>query len=651
MPLPESLDAILIVHGLTCHEYGIGGSKETSELIELSWILVDLRTLEEQYKEDLLVRPINTPLTNFSGFVTLSWEHIQSAGTFHDAIHQFVTFIQEKLIFNNKDFVFAAFDAKKLTVQFPREARDKSIVLPSYLLHPRVYDLYSEYRRWQSYHPEVPLYSSSSIVNIRKILETDINGPSQPLQQTFHAPHENPSRRAKDECLDLLYILKSLVKKSKIIDKYPNIFSRLLDVRSNIKAFLAERSCILYMIGLPHDTTQSELESWFTQHGGHPIAFWTLRTPDYYKPTGTGFVVFSSHEEAIKNLMMNGKTLNDKVIEISPSSSRVLERAAEILIPFPSSKNKPRPGDWNCPFCGFSNFQRRTACFRCSFSTYSVNMNNDPMITYSYPSYGGNMSLTSSVSNPDTLLHSYPLTLRTSTQGGNVPFRAGDWKCRTEGCGYHNFAKNTICLKCGANKNISVATTDHNNSLPTVTSQASQQPITNPLNFHFPNPKHFTHLPPIQKIPLNTIHGNFNGPSIPTSFSLKQPQVSTNNETVIQNNENIINKEKIIANTNNEKQTNDWHCTSCFFVNFKHRSTCLLCGSAVLNLSTPVSNINSTASNIQERNQNTLECFNENMASGLLHEDLKALIIDDDKSVMEIKKDAPSKLALLSLDS
>jgi hypothetical protein len=25
-----------------------------------------------------------------------------------------------------------------------------------------------------------------------------------------------------------------------------------------------------------------------------------------------------------------------------------------------------RSGDWHCPSCGFSNFQRRTECFRCS---------------------------------------------------------------------------------------------------------------------------------------------------------------------------------------------------------------------------------------------------------------------------------------------
>jgi Zn-finger in Ran binding protein and others len=36
--------------------------------------------------------------------------------------------------------------------------------------------------------------------------------------------------------------------------------------------------------------------------------------------------------------------------------------------------------------------------------------------------------------------------------GGMVPFRAGDWKCGNEGCGYHNFAKNVSCLRCNASR-------------------------------------------------------------------------------------------------------------------------------------------------------------------------------------------------------
>ena len=37
-------------------------------------------------------------------------------------------------------------------------------------------------------------------------------------------------------------------------------------------------------------------------------------------------------------------------------------------------------------------------------------------------------------------------------RGGSVPFRAGDWQCGNEGCKYHNFAKNTSCLRCGASR-------------------------------------------------------------------------------------------------------------------------------------------------------------------------------------------------------
>lgn len=36
--------------------------------------------------------------------------------------------------------------------------------------------------------------------------------------------------------------------------------------------------------------------------------------------------------------------------------------------------------------------------------------------------------------------------------GGMVPFRAGDWKCGSDNCGYHNFAKNVSCLRCGASR-------------------------------------------------------------------------------------------------------------------------------------------------------------------------------------------------------
>lgn len=150
---------------------------------------------------------------------------------------------------------------------------------------------------------------------------------------------------------------------------------------------------------------------------------------------------------------MNGRALNEKAIEVSPSSSRVLDRAQDILTPFPPSKNRPRPGDWTCPSCGFSNFQRRTACFRCSFPA----MGSGPqggggggdVGGYGYGGYG-----------PPAMMPPPPHGGHHGHMGhggrmggsGVVPFRAGDWKCGNEVCGYHNFAKNVCCLRCGASR-------------------------------------------------------------------------------------------------------------------------------------------------------------------------------------------------------
>jgi hypothetical protein len=147
--------------------------------------------------------------------------------------------------------------------------------------------------------------------------------------------------------------------------------------------------------------------------------------------------------QAAESLCMNGRALNEKAIEVSPSSSRVLDRAAEILTPFPPSKNRPRPGDWTCPSCGFSNFQRRTACFRCSFPAMAAAP--DPM-GYGAYGYGPPSMMPSHMGHGHGMGHPRGM----GGNGGVVPFRAGDWKCGSEGCGYHNFAKNINCLRCGA---------------------------------------------------------------------------------------------------------------------------------------------------------------------------------------------------------
>lgn len=461
----------------------------------------------------------------------MTWEHVRNAGTFRDAISRFDAFASEHLTSKNLDFSFVTLDSWDLRVQLPREARDKAVVLPPYLQHSRTFDLRTEYQRWQQHHPESLPFGPSMLSNICAALEVEPVTASAPIKHNlpFHLQALAPAspRRAMEEAVTLARVLRGLINKSQPAHEHPDVLTRPMDARADVRAFLSERSKVLHMAGLPHDTTQSELESWFTQFGGRPIAFWTLRTPDQHKPTGSGFAVFSSHEEvsttpfyelylycklcqgyqivvcapsvyvlllydrllklpipklvkffhirghnlmefqAAESLCMNGRALNEKAIEVSPSSSRVLDRAAEILTPFPPSKNRPRPGDWTCPSCGFSNFQRRTACFRCSFPAMGAGPSGDAM-----GGYGGGYGY-----GPPAMMTPQQHMGHHGGMGGGghgggggggrmgggsgvVPFRAGDWKCGSEGCGYHNFAKNVSCLRCGASRAGAVVVAD-----------------------------------------------------------------------------------------------------------------------------------------------------------------------------------------------
>ena len=232
---------------------------------------------------------------------TLTWDHVRNAGTFRDAINRFDAFHQDRLAANKVDFAFVTLDSWDLRVQLPREARDKAVVLPPYLQHSRTFDLRTEYQRWQAHHPESLPFGSSSLSNICAALEVDPVQTSAPIKHNlpFHLQALAPPspRRAMEEAVTLARVLGGLIRKSQPPHSHPDILTKPMDTRADVRAFLSERSKVLHMNGLPHDTTQSELESWFTQFGGRPIAFWTLRTPDQHKPTGTGFAVFSSHEE------------------------------------------------------------------------------------------------------------------------------------------------------------------------------------------------------------------------------------------------------------------------------------------------------------------------------------------------------------------
>lgn len=455
-----------------------------SELRSLSWCIVDADLLEQLAPQSL--------------HVGVSDDGDLPALSFKEAICAFDESISKAVA--QKDFSFVTTDMHNLRVALPREARDRQVVLPVYLQHPRVFDLFNEYLKWQLTHPEAMSYPSLYLSNLVTALAVDV-------------PEDWASKDSKVPLVDIhAKILAQLARKSLPVEEHPTVLTKPYDTAHDAKVFLAERSKILYLSNLPADTTQSELELWFTLYGGRPIAFWTLKNVDsdskaQNKTKGIcGFAVFAKHEEAAQSLFMNGRLLNDRVVEVQASSTRVLDKAADLLTPFPLSKNRPRPGDWTCPSCGFSNFQRRIACFRCLFPATSAVVIQEQMFpsgvdstnpqsqprrlkhddkqasaaygtfndyymgshmkpgaynTYGGPYNHGHMNMNGNGVNGGGAGNSG----HRSHYGNSVPFRAGDWKCTNENCQYHNFAKNLCCLKCGRAKPASI-NSNHNHNNP-----------------------------------------------------------------------------------------------------------------------------------------------------------------------------------------
>ncbi|KAF7621419.1 hypothetical protein AFLA_011720 [Aspergillus flavus NRRL3357] len=188
-PTPK-LDRYIVIHvATTCDEHGVYVTKDSAEVIELGWILLDAKTCEELHRESVLVKPVNTPITPLcTSLTTLTWEHVRSAGTFRDAIARFDEFAKEHLISKNLEFAFVTLDSWDLRVQLPREARDKAVVLPAYLQHSRTFDLRTEYQRWQTHHPESLPFGPSSLSNICAALEVEPVQTSAPIKHNlpFH---------------------------------------------------------------------------------------------------------------------------------------------------------------------------------------------------------------------------------------------------------------------------------------------------------------------------------------------------------------------------------------------------------------------------------------------------------------------------------
>lgn len=501
-------DVYVVVNtATTCDETNSYVPADSTELILLLWAFIDALLLRQLASRRVYVRPSNTPITPWCTHVHgISWELVRNAGTFRDAIDAFTRSISETV--GDRKFSFVSLDAAPLRVQLPREARDKAVELPDYLRLPQVFELRREYESWPAKGPRGSLEVMVAAVRKQREVkqegnrEEDIEEGLEKKEGAISGTHGAVSSKEEDSSVTATTTdddfdknkegeapksnagatsnpageqnesssgiaskpvansaahpadtaLISLIQILTELTHSPSLFTTPCDSAEDFRVFQNEQSTVVSLQNLPPDTTQSELETWFTQFGGRPVALWTLKGDH----SGFGFAVFSSHLEAGEALTINGRALGERAIEVQPSSKSVLDKAAPVLTPLPVSKNRPRPGDWTCPLCGFSNFQRRTACFRCAFpATGTASVGDNRQVSSGHGAVGYKHS---------------------------VPFRAGDWKCGNDACQYHNFAKNVCCLKCGSSKpNISNGQFSSVNS--TVAAIAAATASGQPLNF------------------------------------------------------------------------------------------------------------------------------------------------------------------------
>lgn len=438
-------------------------SQSSTDITSISWIVLNDNTLDQIYPTcHLAIVPQNQ----------LNADQQQDGATnstFAHAISKLNTLVQQ---FNSVCFVvFDASTTRSLLEACCKDCSDAcNTALVSPLRHAKVYDLRVEVSKWVDYDRALTERHTNQTNNSNILSNENSHSRSQSLPSSWVPPPSststtdptkiklaplNPhkiSRRTLAHWVGvygdnhivfhidvLAAVFVKLYRTRLMLLGTTSILAQPIDHLQDLEEFTSERSRVLFFNNLPPDTTQLDLAMYVQSLVGSAdsIELWTLKATvtDDSDPS-TALVEFPSHEAALQCLNAARGVLFERsghapnLVEVCPSSINVvnLARSAEILARFPSSKSRPRVGDWDCPVCEFSNFQRRSCCWRCNY--------------YNNNSEAARVEKQRSQHTP---LYSNFTPAPTQT-----PFRVGDWNCTTAGCNYHNFAKNLTCLRCGA---------------------------------------------------------------------------------------------------------------------------------------------------------------------------------------------------------
>jgi hypothetical protein len=228
---------------------------------------------------------------------------VENGKTLQQAIDSLDAFVTSEILDKGKTFCFVTHGAWDLRIQLPREAKEKGIALPLYLKEPIVFDLKEEATKWIAHHPEVVLKSFS----LEKMCEA------------FAVTQVGQLHSGLDDVKTIISIMMYLVAFA-----HPDVFTQATDPAQVLKMFKDSGSKIVRISSMSFDITQSEVENFFTTNKLTTKEV-VIQTTASNKPTGSGFVVFESHTDALAALELNGAPLGTRVIEITPSSKAVMD--------------------------------------------------------------------------------------------------------------------------------------------------------------------------------------------------------------------------------------------------------------------------------------------------------------------------------------
>ncbi|KAI9089640.1 ribonuclease H-like domain-containing protein, partial [Phlyctochytrium arcticum] len=380
--------------------------RDKGEIIELSYAVVSVPERRIVHQRQNFVRPEETVVTPFCTQLTgITPETVANAGTLREAVDDLLSFVQTN---PQSTFCFMAHGEWDFRYQLPRECQEKGIPLPS--LFTSFFDITKEVQRMMSLSAGFTRPTNrASLLSLCKMMGLQHEG-------RLHNGLDDAVTVARLAIVLLQRVHTHFAEKpdAPLAPGFELPLTFPIDLAHEIENFVVARSRVIRLGGIPFKATQSQVSNFIGQSGVQSESVWMIRNAEG-RSDGRGLAVLRTHEDAVAALVVNGRVMGDRTVQVTPGCEGDLEETASIRGPFLTEEEAQmaaptqtvKPGDWMCPTCQFHNFASRRTCSKC----HATNPSPTPYVS-------------------------------------NQPLKPGDWICQDPACSFQNFASRMLCMRC-----------------------------------------------------------------------------------------------------------------------------------------------------------------------------------------------------------